>query len=128
MDSKVHKEENLNKLYEVIDHLASVSRRWDKMTSSDIVVCLGVQSHRLNSLTEKVEKELKEERKELNKNYNDWNRVISSKPREGEVVETKIDDDKGLRNECELIYEHGLWFFPDRSMHTYYTPTHWRYK
>jgi hypothetical protein len=63
MDSKVHKEKNLNKLYEIIDHLTSVSRRWDKMTSSDIVACLGVHNYRLNSLTEKVEKELEEERR-----------------------------------------------------------------
>lgn len=24
-----------------------------------------------------------------------------------------------------LVFEHGLWFFPDRSMYVYYTPKFW---
>lgn len=44
----------------------------------------------------------------------------------GVVVETKIDDERGIRNQTLLIKERGLWFFPDKSMYVYYTPTHWR--
>jgi hypothetical protein len=47
-------------------------------------------------------------------------------PPEGEVVETKIDDDKGCRNECKLVRKGSLWFYADLSMYVYYTPTHWR--
>lgn len=48
------------------------------------------------------------------------------------VVDTKIDDGHGPRNEQPLIQlrrspeSRPLWFFPDRSMYVYYTPTHWR--
>lgn len=45
---------------------------------------------------------------------------------EGIVVETKIDDGHGVRNEAKLKRRGRLWFFPDDSMHVYYTPTHWR--
>lgn len=44
----------------------------------------------------------------------------------GVVVMTKIDDEKGVRNEQALIRIGGLWQFPDGSMHVYYIPTHWR--
>lgn len=45
----------------------------------------------------------------------------------GEVVETKIDDKKGMRNEQQLKRGGGrLWFVPDGSIYVYYTPTHWR--
>lgn len=40
-------------------------------------------------------------------------------------VRTKIDDGKGVRNEQPLLRCGRLWFFPDRSMYVYYTPTHW---
>lgn len=42
------------------------------------------------------------------------------------VVETKIEDEKGLRN-TQLLKRRGrLWFFPDDSIYVYYTPTHYR--
>ena len=43
----------------------------------------------------------------------------------GEVVWTKIDDDKGERNIAQLRRSGNLWFFPDGSMYVYYVPTHW---
>jgi hypothetical protein len=46
-------------------------------------------------------------------------------PRDGVVVMTKIDDEKGVRNEQELKRQGSLWYFPDGSMYVYYTPTHW---
>ena len=48
-------------------------------------------------------------------------------PPENVVVETKIDDERGCRNQTLLKYESGLWFNPDGNSYVYYTPTHWRY-
>jgi hypothetical protein len=45
---------------------------------------------------------------------------------DGVVVETKIDDDKGVRNVTTLKRGGNLWWFPDGSMYCYYRPTHWR--
>jgi len=47
---------------------------------------------------------------------------------QGVVVETKIEDEDGVRNETDLVLKGNLWFFPDGSMYVYYTPTHWRPK
>jgi hypothetical protein len=54
----------------------------------------------------------------------DW-QPISTAP-DGKVVETKIDDGRGVRNEVKLIRQDRLWFFEDMSMYVYYEPTHWR--
>lgn len=43
------------------------------------------------------------------------------------AVETKIDDERGCRNQQKLKRIGNLWYFPDGSMYVYYTPTHWRY-
>lgn len=48
-------------------------------------------------------------------------------PPEGVVVETKIDDADGVRNEQPLQRIGGLWFTPDKAMYVYYRPTHWRF-
>lgn len=45
---------------------------------------------------------------------------------EGKVVETKIDDGRGVRNVAMLKRQGRLWFMADGSMYVYYTPTHWR--
>lgn len=47
-------------------------------------------------------------------------------PENGVIVDTKIDDSKGVRNEQKLKRQGRLWFFPDGSMYVYYTPTHWK--
>jgi hypothetical protein len=61
-----------------------------------------------------------------------WTRIetgdTSTLPPEGVVVETKIDDHRGVRNEQSLVRQGGLMFFPDKSMYCYYWPTHWRYQ
>ena len=44
---------------------------------------------------------------------------------EGVIVNTKIDNRGGCRNECKLIKQGKLWFYDDMSMYVYYTPTHW---
>ena len=47
-------------------------------------------------------------------------------PTNGVVVDTKIDDEKGIRNEQPLKRNGNLWWTPDGEMYVYYTPTHWR--
>lgn len=56
----------------------------------------------------------------------DYRLVAETLPPDGEVVMTKIDDDKGLRDEQKLMRHGRLWFFADGSMYVYYTPTHWK--
>jgi len=56
----------------------------------------------------------------------DWKYCEQALPTEGVVVNTKIDDQKGCRNE-QLLYRQGrLWFVPNGSMYVYYEPTHWK--
>jgi len=57
----------------------------------------------------------------------DWISVQQQLPPMGIVVETKVDDYEGVRNEQSLKLNAGLWFLPDMTMYVYYTPTHWRY-
>lgn len=58
---------------------------------------------------------------------NSWISLADKAPERGEVVETKIHDDKGERNIADLKRGAGnLWWFPDGSMYVYYSPTHWR--
>lgn len=56
----------------------------------------------------------------------DWIETKKNQPEEHVVVETKIDDVNGCRNEQKLYRQGGLWFIPDGSMYVYYRPTHWR--
>lgn len=42
------------------------------------------------------------------------------------VVMTKIDDEKGCRNEARLKRSGNLWFIPNGEMYVYYQPTHYR--
>jgi hypothetical protein len=53
-----------------------------------------------------------------------WTRVSDDLPPNGEVVEIKIDDAEGCRNQCYLRRENNLWF--SGGMYVYYAPTHWR--
>jgi len=57
---------------------------------------------------------------------NDWIQVSDQLPEENLVVETKIDDQHGIRNEVRLFREGRLWYVADGSMYVYYAPTHWR--
>ena len=54
-----------------------------------------------------------------------WIETSSALPKDGIVVDTKLDDANGLRNEQTLKRQGNLWFYPDGSMYVYYTPTHW---
>lgn len=62
----------------------------------------------------------------------EWINCEASLPPVGVIVETKIDDTNGVRNEQQLkryrreANTRDLWFLPDGSMYVYYTPTHWR--
>jgi len=53
---------------------------------------------------------------------NDWFHTETQKPNKGDVVQTM---DSGGRVQ-DLLYDGPLWFFPDGSMHVYYTPTFWK--
>jgi hypothetical protein len=55
-----------------------------------------------------------------------WISLANSLPPEGELVDTKIDDAKGVRNEQTLLRRGSLWFTSESGMYVYYTPTHWR--
>lgn len=59
-------------------------------------------------------------------NTKPWTRCLDSAPPENKVVNTKIHDPSGCRNEAMLVRQGRLWFFPDRSMYVYYIPTHWQ--
>lgn len=55
-----------------------------------------------------------------------WNSVQNILPPENLVVQTKIDDENGIRNESKLKRVGNLWFVEDGSVYIYYRPTHWR--
>ena len=54
----------------------------------------------------------------------DW-QTIETAP-DNVVVQTKIDDEKGVRNEGPLKRSGSLWWVPSGEMYVYYRPTHWR--
>lgn len=56
----------------------------------------------------------------------EWKRTDTELPEEGVVVDTKIDDANGCRNEARLMRRGRLWFLEDESMYVYYVPTHFR--
>jgi hypothetical protein len=56
----------------------------------------------------------------------DWMKTSEVLPDDGMVVNTKIHDEKGCRNEGPLKRRGNLWFVEDGSMYVYYRPTHWR--
>ena len=60
----------------------------------------------------------------------DWTSLQDMLPPLGVVVDTKIDDGLGARNEQPLKQTQGnrLWWLADGSMYVYYTPTHWRHQ
>lgn len=54
-----------------------------------------------------------------------WVEFDKELPPEGKVVDTKVDDKNGIRNEQKLMRNGRLMLFPDGSMYVYYDPTHW---
>lgn len=56
----------------------------------------------------------------------DWRNTKMEKPPLGLIVDTKIEDHKGVRNEQQLKLVNNLWFVPDGSIYVYYEPTHWK--
>lgn len=55
-----------------------------------------------------------------------WIETKAELPPEEIIVDTKIDDTKGCRNECKLLRRGNLWVIPEKGVYVYYTPTHWR--
>ena len=56
-----------------------------------------------------------------------WVSTLAALPPKGSVVNTKIDDCKGVRNVDTLLWDGKMWWTPDGNMYIYYTPTHWQY-
>lgn len=58
----------------------------------------------------------------------EWTPIKEMLPAEGLLVQTKIDDAIGCRNERPLERHGAGWALPDHSsMRIYHTPTHWAY-
>lgn len=55
-----------------------------------------------------------------------WQNSSSSLPVKDKIVNVKIDDDKGIRNECKLKFNGKFWI-DESDMYVYWTPTHWCY-
>lgn len=55
-----------------------------------------------------------------------WIRCEDKLPPPDIEVETKVDDEQGVRNITRLRWRKNHWWFPDMSMYIYYSPTHWR--
>ena len=57
-----------------------------------------------------------------------WILCTDQLPPEDLPVRTKIDDDKGARNEQTMYFQRGLWWIGEGrdAMYVYYFPTHWR--
>lgn len=56
-----------------------------------------------------------------------WTKITEQRPPQGVVVNTKISDENGDRNEQKLKLSGNSWFVPDGSVYVYYSPTHWGY-
>lgn len=56
-----------------------------------------------------------------------WISITNHLPEEGKIVNTKIDDKDGCRNEQKLILKDNLWWSIDMKTYVYYTPTYWSY-
>ncbi len=54
-----------------------------------------------------------------------WKKINESLPEEGKFVETKIDDEHGIRNVQRMKRQGKLWFVSDGT-YVYFTPTHWK--
>ena len=44
-----------------------------------------------------------------------WISIKDKLPPDGQLVQTKIDDENGVRNETQLIFKNNLWWFPIRT-------------
>jgi hypothetical protein len=56
-----------------------------------------------------------------------WYNTQSSIVPENVILNTKINDNNGVRNEQKLIKIGNLWWTTDKQMYVYYRPTHWSY-
>lgn len=63
---------------------------------------------------------------EMNGAHDEWIACSEQWPPDGQIVETKIDDGKRVRNVQRLKVRGRLWWTPDGVVYVYYVPTHWR--
>lgn len=59
----------------------------------------------------------------------EWTPCVDKMPPEHVMVLTKIDDERGVRNEQKLCWHSHLWWTDcgPAAIYVYYTPTHWRF-
>jgi len=57
-----------------------------------------------------------------------WIAVKTELPPNGVMVDTKIDDGRGVRNVQALCFHNNLWWTGEGgdATHVYYSPTHWK--
>jgi hypothetical protein len=55
-----------------------------------------------------------------------WKLLSGASPPIGEVVNTKVHDEYGVRNERPLKWDGRLWWEADGNMYVHYKPTHWK--
>jgi hypothetical protein len=53
---------------------------------------------------------------------NNWIPCAEQLPKENTVVETRIDDECGIRNQQKLQRIKNLWWVEDGSLYVYYPP------
>jgi hypothetical protein len=58
--------------------------------------------------------------------FDTWKLCKYELPPEGKEVNTKLDDEHGIRNVQKLIRRGNFWLHKDGN-YVYYTPTHWSY-
>jgi hypothetical protein len=56
-----------------------------------------------------------------------WKSISQVSPPIDQAIMTKIDDHNGERNIQPLVFRGKMWWFVDKTMYVYYTPTHWKY-
>lgn len=118
-------------------YIEGLSSQFSDSTKVDILQDL-IEFHTRNPLPSSSEwiEEWKEQINSLNHQitdtdvkFNPWKSTKFDPPPANFFVETKIDDERGCRNEGQILRRKegtNLWFGRD-GLYVYYTPTHWRF-
>ena len=54
-----------------------------------------------------------------------WKLISEENPPMGKIVNTKVHDQLGVRNQRALKWDGKLWWEADGNMYVHYKPTHW---
>lgn len=90
--------------------------------------CFKLPASHLKHLSNLTEGDEVEMRLVLSEREMPWIQCADRLPDEDVLVMTKIDDEKGVRNEQPLRYHDRLWWWgnAENEAYVYYTPTHWK--